>query len=163
VETPLSTAIKVQNLMIIEYILASGADPQMEIGDLDNQQSPLFYAIELNRPDIVQILLSYKASCNNPAAEEFTALHIAAMSGKLAIAKTLIQHGAHINAVCSFGETPLHKAATAGKFEIVSYLLHCGASPDIKNESGRTALDVALTVNNSQEILHLLQQFISNK
>jgi ankyrin repeat protein len=59
------------------------------------------------------------------------------------MAKSLLEHGAKVNAVQMGGWTPLHEAAARGEVDLVKLLLQYGADKDMKNEDGTTALDLA--------------------
>jgi len=69
-----------------------------------------------------------------------TALHVAAHSGDVAMAKTLIDGGLDVNAREAWDETPLHFAARRGSAEICSLLLNAGADVNASNEAGVTPL-----------------------
>jgi len=75
-------------------------------------------------------------------SDEFgcTALHVAALSGDVAMAKTLIDGGSDVNAREAWDGTPLHFAARCGSAEICSLLLDAGADVNASNESGATPL-----------------------
>ena len=71
-----------------------------------------------------------------------TPLSVAALHGRLDIAKYLLQRGAKVGATNRDGNTPLHVAAFLCRKEIVELLLKKGASPTVKNRRGETAIDV---------------------
>ncbi|MDH5669599.1 MAG: ankyrin repeat domain-containing protein [Nitrospira sp.] len=57
--------------------------------------------------------------------------------------KTLIQHGANVNAIGDMGETPLHVAVREASADILASLLAAGAREDIVSEFGQTPLQLA--------------------
>jgi ankyrin repeat protein len=64
----------------------------------------------------------------------------ACMSGQIAAAERLLQHGARINAIppgFDYAGTGLHYAARAGHRPLVEYLLAHGADPHIKDKKAR--------------------------
>lgn len=69
-----------------------------------------------------------------------TALISACSSGKLAIAKLLIECGADINLSNEDGDSPLIYACKYGQIEIVELLTELGADIELKNNGGLTAL-----------------------
>jgi len=69
-----------------------------------------------------------------------TALHVAAHSGDVAMAKTLIDGGLDVNAREAWEETPLHFAARCGSAEMCSLLCDAGADVNASNEAGATPL-----------------------
>ena len=58
-----------------------------------------------------------------------TPLHVAAEAGETAIARSLLFHGAAVNAEDRIGRTPLHMAARYRRAETVDMLLEAGANP----------------------------------
>ena len=76
------------------------------------------------------------------AAEEWTTLHAATLSGHVEVVATLMQHGADVQATIVRGNTPLHHARTAA---VVTRLLEAGADLEAKDqkEKGSTALHYA--------------------
>lgn len=79
-----------------------------------------------------------------------TPLSTAALHGRLAIAKYLIQRGANVKATNADGNTPLHVAAFLCRTKIVQLLLEKGASPLTKNRRGESAIDVVSSPWNQQ-------------
>ncbi len=72
-----------------------------------------------------------------------TALIHAAICGRAALAKLLIELGADINAADYSGKSALHCAAVSGSTEIARLLLDGGASVNAQDKRGFTALDFA--------------------
>ena len=69
-----------------------------------------------------------------------TALH---WTKSVEVAKTLVEHGADIEAVTNDGDTPLINHTKCGRVDIVQYLLSVGANKKAKNTNGKTAYDFA--------------------
>ena len=110
-------------------------------------QTALSLAIENNKIDVVKALLSRRFPAdlnllNVRAVQQFedcdsdkrpdtviyaSALQCAAATGRLEIAKFLIQEGAHIDLVAGYYGSPLQAAALNGHSELVSLLLSEGA------------------------------------
>jgi hypothetical protein len=72
-----------------------------------------------------------------------SALHIAAMEGKLEAVLFLIEKKANLNAQASSGETPLHLATLNSHKNVIEVLLDEGANADAVNFSGKKAIDYA--------------------
>lgn len=64
-----------------------------------------------------------------------TALHHAAESGYVDIARTLLGAGADPNIQQSEGDTALHKAVLRGDFLLTSLLLEARANPNLSNHT----------------------------
>jgi hemoglobin len=93
---------------------------------------------------VAEILLSRGADVNTPTgAEDQTPLHMAARRGNIAVAQTLLNAGAALEARDKKGETPLRRAVNCGHPEFVSLLLAHGADVNTRDRHGRTALQAA--------------------
>ncbi|KAL1122546.1 hypothetical protein AAG570_002876 [Ranatra chinensis] len=114
----------------------------------DSGLSPLMLACVNNDENVVRILLEFgcdpdletppqgSQGCPTVQAENqhWTALTYAALQGHIAIAKLLLERGAHVEGGARLSEdkctmTPLQVAAATGNLEMVSLLLSHGAHP----------------------------------
>ena len=75
--------------------------------------------------------------------------------GDVEALRTLLDHGADINALDKYGQTGLLTAARDGKIEVVRFLIQKGAELDHRAKFGLTALMLAV-VNRHTEIVRLL-------
>lgn len=111
------------------------------------EPGPLHCAIDGgDRPDIIRWLIAHGASLEWKGFNGYSPLHYACGSGRIQIARTLIELGADVNRRTPIdgGDTPLILAAEAGHLEIVRLLLEHGADPEIRNTYvGHTAADMA--------------------
>lgn len=105
--------------------------------------TPLIYATEKNRPDIVRLLLARHANVHALNNMKATALHMAAYTGASKIATLLLDAQARVNAQDSLGYTPLMLAAMYQQNDIVTLLLKHGANKALMDSKGRTASDIA--------------------
>lgn len=111
--------------------------------------SPLHVACMFGHEAIVRYLLEQGALVNLNAmnASRATPLHLATGFRDEDIAirmvKTLVDHGAELNAPQAGGQTPLHHAVASGGLGLVEVLVMAGADPHIKDEQGRSAMDLA--------------------
>lgn len=82
----------------------------------------------------------------------FTALHVAAMYGRVAIARELLNRGADVNATSQYyRETPLLVAVRIGQTEMARLLLDRGANVNsISDDNGFTPLIYAVVYNRPQ-------------
>ena len=64
-----------------------------------------------------------------------TPLHEAAVRGETAVGRTLIDHGADVNAAAGDNITPLHLAACCGHREVVELLLAAHADLNVRDTS----------------------------
>jgi ankyrin repeat protein len=69
-----------------------------------------------------------------------TPLMAAAQSGRIALVKLLLAHGANVNGTGECGYTALMEAVRRPDREIARLLLERGAKPNVQNENGDTAI-----------------------
>jgi ankyrin repeat protein len=109
--------------------------------------SALFVAATHGTPAEVRAALAYGIPVDvRDRLGGGTALILAASSGGPHAAeniRTLLDHGADVNASNGFGNTALMLAAEKGHAEAVALLLQRGADVDATNNRGRTALQMA--------------------
>ena len=119
-------------------LLAAGADPDMR----DRNGDPiLVIAARAGSVGVVDLLLGTRVNVNAKTSFGDTALMMAALGGRLEIARKLRARGADVNQP---GWTALIYAATGGHDEVVRYLLAEGAEIDALSPNGTTALMMAV-------------------
>lgn len=101
----------------------------------------LMFAARHGNLDLLQTLLSNRASLNRRNQFGDTALLLAALNARFDAAKLLMEKGAEINLA---GWTPLHYAVFGGNQEILGLLIARGAKLDARAPNGQTALMVAV-------------------
>ena len=99
-------------------------------------------AIVQDKPGDVKALLD-KGEALDAKQNGQTALHIAAMNGKVDILTILIARGANVNIQDDQGITPLMLAAKAGKLDAVQALVAQGAKIETQDKLGENALHIA--------------------
>ena len=127
--------------------------------------APLFVACKRGHVEIVEYLITV---CNADLEQRglyevpddhsvhcVTPLWCAAVSGKLAVIKCLVEHGANVNAISDTGSTPVRSACFMTHLDIVSYLVENGADILRPNYNGGTCL--INSVQSVQLCLYLLQ------
>lgn len=127
--------------------------------------APLFIACKRGHVEIVEYLITV---CNVDLEQRglyevpddhsvhcVTPLWCAAVSGKLAVIKCLVEHGANVNSVSDTGSTPVRSACFMTHLDIVSYLVENGADILRPNYNGGTCL--INSIQSVQLCLYLLQ------
>jgi ankyrin repeat protein len=106
---------------------------------------PLGLAAFFGHRNLVGYLLTAGANVNQSAKNALKAapLHAAVSNGDFETVRTLIEHGADVNASQQMGYTALHGAAGAGRIDLIELLLQHGADPNLVAEGGKTAGMVA--------------------
>ena len=126
--SPIAAAASTHRATLTRMLLAKASNPPSEL---------LTEAVRKDFPDIVATLLDSGVN-GSPA------LHDAALKGRIAMLRLLLEHGANANHRSSSGATPLHDAAIGGNVEAVRVLLENGAAINAREvESGDTALYMA--------------------
>lgn len=87
-----------------------------------------------------------------------TALHFAAMNGKIDIISILIARGAKVDLQDEQGVTPLMLAASNGKLEAVQALLAQGAKLETQNKLGENVLHIAGAHGKKDIVVELLDR-----
>ena len=72
--------------------------------------------------------------------DEFTALHMASFSGNWKIVKTLLDHGANINAINKDGLNMLHTSAQGDQALMLFYFKQAGLDVNARDNRGSTPL-----------------------
>ena len=85
------------------------------------------------------LALARGAKINTADSFGYTALHLACLYERLAIAKLLVEHNADINAQTPLANTPLHICCQQGDHDNVIWLLQRGANTTALNNANHTA------------------------
>ena len=90
-------------------------------------QTPLHWAVNARRTDVVERLLSKGADVNAKDTNGWTPLHVAALSGDREFVELLIAKGADLAARDDLGRTALGLAVGAGHEAVADVLRKAGA------------------------------------
>ena len=105
---------------------------------------PLYNAVLSGSAEMVEMLVELGADVNKLGERQHViALHLAASLGNTEIVKTLVAHGAKVDAELDGGITPLHLAAYGGKIETIEALIELGANVNAQDKNGETVLHLA--------------------
>lgn len=129
----LNQAIFDEDLVEVNRLLESGCD--LDMAD-STGKTPLMQAAEQEDARLIELLLSYGASINEPGFQGWAPLHIAVdiaidatiqSNGKqgtepLSIIELLIKNGASLEQRTDEGYTPLEIAKRLGSNKVVKYL-----------------------------------------
>ena len=143
------------NPEIISLLLQYGANIE---ATTDKQETPLYWASEINRTDNISLLLQNGANPNVKNKYGDTPLYIASKDVYPVAVSILLQNGADPNLKTNADDTPLHWSSRSGNKEIVELLLKHGADPNTKNSQGETPLYFASNKGHN-EIIELLKQY----
>ena len=145
-DTPLLTAISFDNLVLVQFLLEHGADPNVTV---DDGYTCLLTAVESDAAVSVRIvvaLIAAGADIHQSGTNGWTPLHMAAARGHAEKAQLLIDAGANVNQRTEIDgeETPLMEAAFSGQAETVQVLLGNGADASMRDSiQNRTPLEIS--------------------
>jgi ankyrin repeat protein len=107
--------------------------------------APLSLAAFFGHPETVDVLLAAGAEVSAPSREtmKLTPLASALAAGHNQVARTLIEHGANVNAKGDNDVTPLHTAAARGNIEAATLLLDHGADINATTKDGKQPIAYA--------------------
>ena len=122
--------------------------------------APLGLAAFFGHPEIVDVLLAAGAEVSAPSREtmKLTPLASALATGHNQIARTLIEHGAPVNAKGESDVTPLHTAAARGNIEAATFLLEHGADINATTTDGKKPIAYAEERNHPDMV-----EFLKNR
>ncbi len=151
--SPLHAAVETGNFEIAQYLLAYGAKPNSR--DFQ-KRTPLMMLDEDASPELFQLLVSYGAKIQLTDKQRNTVLHhFAEFDGKSEFLRTMIAHGASVNAVNKEGKTALMIASENGSTENVRTLIESGANVNAPDKQKKTAWHMA----ENEEIKNLLRTY----
>lgn len=155
-------AARARNEAGVSAVLMARYHGRQEMVDLLLEFEPeldLFDAAALGDvPRVRELLEADPSLTGRYAGDGFTALHLAAFCGQLAVMELLIDRGADVCAVTTndMRVQPIHSAAAAQSNEAVDLLLRHGADPDAQQHGGWTALQAAAQHGDEQMVSTLL-------
>jgi ankyrin repeat protein len=131
-------------------------DESPELVNIENENTPLFVAVQAGHLAMVKELLKRGADPDDGDME--TPLHVASKAGRLDIMEALLSR-ADVNAKDAAEWTPLHVAAAAGQLRAARLLLDKGASTEARTEDGQTPIELAQTRRHPR-VQKLIESFI---
>ena len=139
-DNPLSIAIEMGNLRIVERCLKDGWPLHLE-----NKMgyNPLQQAASDGNMEIVSFLVRRGADPNARNKWGLNALHRAAHNGHSDVVMFLLENGGDVGSVNDGGNSALHWAAYFGHYQVCTMLLTEGSDPLLKNKKGITPLEHA--------------------
>lgn len=143
--TQLTHAVLDGNIKQIKTLLEEGADPN--IGSSKLHITPLHWACQLERPDIVSLLLKYKANPNVQDMYWKTPLHYAVEGKNLKVIELLLKDWADPEIEDKKGKTPYDLAKTKQQRDLIDTIYY-----------GYTKLHNAVRENDFDEVNKILQE-----
>lgn len=153
--TALMHASKSRDPALVKWLLMHGADANSVDGE---GRTPLFYAAEAGRLDVVEELLHWEPNLmlTAPKGEEKSLLQVAFEAGNNQLVKRLLEAGAEPDFELESGSTLMNLATNAGNAEIVEMLIEHKAKLDRVDRFGWTPLCDVVGYTPNAKIVRLL-------
>lgn len=157
-------AVEDNDTVLIKKMAGDGFDinakAEFTMGNAPKGATPLLYAAQLGREEVIKVLLEEGA---NPRIVDWimksTVLHKSGYNGKEKNIKMLVSADSELNAQGPYnGYTALHDAVWHGHYETAKALLENGARYDLKGLDGNTPLDLAVKYG-YKDIAELLKSY----
>ena len=108
----------------VQLLIERGANPALAS---KNGNTTLHFAARRGNDQVAKLLLRHsKVDVNSKDSSHMTPLHLACVSGNMAISKMLLEEGADIRAKSTELMTPLHTAVYNGNSATASLILQTG-------------------------------------
>ena len=137
---PHQEALFSKDIIFLKQVLAWGVDPMVKNS---SKNTPMHIAVQLDRKDIAQLLLTYGAKLNEKNEKENTPLHLAVLLSRTDFVDFLLLKGAELNMKNYAGKTPLNLALELKNKKIKEMLLKqshkCHNAKKIKREFESTS------------------------
>lgn len=131
------SAVRSADLEKMESFLERGFDPNRVDG---KGLTPLMYAVRNANPDMIGVLMRFRAKVDVLDRDGNSALIRACLYNNSEVVNALLEAGADINLQSRQGMTPLMKAIESGHRQVVELLLEKGSDLDVQDYTGRDAL-----------------------
>lgn len=140
--TPLHSAARYGNLMLIRALVDLGADTESRTRQ---GITPLSYAAERLQEESIRTLAALGAAIDATDADGLTPVHRALDASEAGVLQILVDIGADLDMPDARGYTALHRAIDRGSIDAVRVLVLGGADLDARAErTGNTALHIAV-------------------
>jgi hypothetical protein len=139
--TPLSLAVKINNLQFVSLLLENNAS--CDYVDENTGRTPIFYSILNGNHRMTEMLLACKANVNMVDFQCISPLMVAVSKNDEIHCKLLCAANADVDLQDDQGWTALHHAAANNAFQCIAILVAEGANKRFKDLNNRKAIHIA--------------------
>jgi ankyrin repeat protein len=125
IEKPIFDAIAIDDRLAAKTLIDQGCNLKWQKDDDYSESSPLLYAAELGRLEILGLMLERKTRFSRDLLTN--ALITSCENGHLSITDLIIKKGGQISSSASGYNTPLTAAVQYNQIAIVKFLIDAGA------------------------------------
>ncbi len=153
----LSAAAAEGYLPVVKWLVKNGK-ADVNLPDLSGR-TPIFYAVENDKPEVLQFLLANGADVNSKDHTGVTALMRASAKDRQACQKILLnQKNIDVNAQDNLGRSVVTYSIYASELEPIKELVAAKADINIPDAQGNTPLMNAIKAKNDRASVFLIQQ-----
>ena len=153
----LSAAVAEGHLPVVKYLIKN-AKADVNVADLSGR-TPIFYAVENDRTEILRFLLANGANANAKDKAGVSALMRASAKNRQECQKILLkQKGIEVNAKDNLGRSVVTYSAYAPELEPIKELVGAKADINAADNQGNTPLMNAIKAKNDRTAVYLIQQ-----
>jgi serine/threonine-protein phosphatase 6 regulatory ankyrin repeat subunit B len=151
---PIHVAAEYSNVAMIQFLLESGANPEMP--DL-NENKPLHAAAKAGNIEGVQELLDCGVDVDPFNDDGATPLHLAAAGSHFEVVQMLVEAGHDTNVSDQRSSTPLHAAARVGDLRTLDFLIERAANIRAIDNKKQLPIHIAAEEGHTEIVKRLLQ------
>ncbi|MBE3042648.1 ankyrin repeat domain-containing protein [Candidatus Bathyarchaeota archaeon] len=104
----------------------------------------LHWAVTQDCMPLLSFLIHREVDLKTPSSDGWSALHSAAMTGNMSIARAILDTGFDVNYSGHASRTALHQAVAADQPSAVAFLLSNGADPSVRDENAQLPVHIAI-------------------
>ena len=124
---------------VVEYLISKGAN--INTNHTENKSTALHLAIQNDRNEIAELLISEGADVKLSMANGWTSLHLLSQTDNLKLIELLLKNKAKTNIKTNEGYTPLILAAYNKQYKVCKLLIEYGADINMTDNKGYLAKD----------------------
>lgn len=144
----LAEAIEKGDVAAVRKLIAEGADPNARVTSSEEGRTPLFLAVEADKPEVTEALLKSGADPAIENANGDPVIFLATDAGLIPHARLLVAHGVSINSRNREGSTVLMRGMMHVEQPDFQAKIDLGADVNLVDPRGESALMMAAEAGN---------------